>query len=265
MDAVHPLIQRQRELLRILNEERRLRHRELKNEGITQRTFTAGDLVIVKKQVKSRAADGIAAKIVFKSCGPYRVLEPANPGSYWVQKLPFLEGLGVPGKRVKESTARMEKIPSTLILHKRPDGADTRFASMRHPLTESPLEQFLGVTAHGNYRQAPALNNFAFDRIEDLWDEPLDVSGSDEEVTTETLEGPRVPLPEAVVPVPQGRRQALTSLYTTIRRLKDKLCFIQYQPDGQTTLGWFIVQVNLDRTNPIAATQQGVYWVHWLI
>jgi hypothetical protein len=41
-----------------------------------------------------QVAAGIAAKIVFKSWGPYRLLEPTNPGSYCIQKLPFLEGLG---------------------------------------------------------------------------------------------------------------------------------------------------------------------------
>jgi hypothetical protein len=48
-DAIHPLIANQRELLRILNVERRQRHRDLKNDGITKYTFTVGDLVIVRK------------------------------------------------------------------------------------------------------------------------------------------------------------------------------------------------------------------------
>jgi hypothetical protein len=49
-NAIHPLIANQRELLRILNEERRQRHRDLKNDSrIAERTFTAGDLVIVRK------------------------------------------------------------------------------------------------------------------------------------------------------------------------------------------------------------------------
>jgi hypothetical protein len=187
IDAVHPLIKRQQDLLRILNKERRLRHRELKNEGVTERQFYPGNLVLVKKQVRSRNALGIAAKIVFKSRGPYWVMEQANPGSYWLQKLPFLEGLGVPGRRMKESAARMEKIPSTLILHKRPDGADTRFASLLRPLTDSPLQNWIGAIEYGEYRQAPALNNFAFNKIKDLWDEPLDDSDkSEEDVPEET-------------------------------------------------------------------------------
>jgi hypothetical protein len=101
----------------------------MRNKGKTQRTFALGDIVIIKKRVQSKASQDKAATIVFKSSrGPYRVLEPANPGSYWIQKLPFLEGLGMPGGSVKESAPRLEKIPSMLVLHKRPDGADTHFA-----------------------------------------------------------------------------------------------------------------------------------------
>jgi hypothetical protein len=58
-DAIHPLIANQHQLLHILNEERRQRHRDLKNDSITKCTFTAGDLVIVQKQVKPNADRGI--------------------------------------------------------------------------------------------------------------------------------------------------------------------------------------------------------------
>jgi hypothetical protein len=44
--AIHPLIANQRALLRILNDERRQEHQDLKNDSITKPTFAAGDLVI---------------------------------------------------------------------------------------------------------------------------------------------------------------------------------------------------------------------------
>jgi hypothetical protein len=175
-DVIHPLIANQRELLRILHEERRQRHRDLKNDSITKRTFTAGDLVIVQKQVKSNVDRGIAGKIVFKSRGPYRVLEQANPGSYWIQKLPFLDGLGSTGRRVKESAARMERTPSTLVVHKRPDGADPRMASMRHPLVNNPVQKWLGAIDSGAYQPAAPTGNHAFVKIEDMWSDPVDES-----------------------------------------------------------------------------------------
>ena len=38
-------------------------------------TFDPGDIVIVRKQVKSDAAAGVSAKLIFRSKGPYRVIE----------------------------------------------------------------------------------------------------------------------------------------------------------------------------------------------
>jgi hypothetical protein len=158
----------------------------------------------------------------------------------------------------------MEKIPSTLILHKRPDGADTSFASLRRPLADSPLQQWLGAVDNGKYQQAPALNNFAFDRVKDLWDEPVDDSDDDSEREEEDPEQQAEP-DVARRPARMGRRQALTTLYEAIEQSTDKICFIQYQPDGQTTPRWFLVQVNLEQMDPVAAKQQGIYWVYWLI
>ena len=41
------LLRKQRELLHLINEERRERHRELKNASLNKRTFDTGDIVIV--------------------------------------------------------------------------------------------------------------------------------------------------------------------------------------------------------------------------
>ena len=262
-DAIHPLIANQRELLRILNEERRQRHRDLKNDSVTERKFAAGDLVIVRKQVKSNADRGIAGKIVFKSRGPYRVLEPANPGSYIIPKLPFLDNLGSMGRRVKESAARMERIPSTLVIHKRPDGADTRMASMRHPLVNNPVQKWLGAIDSGAYRPAAPTENHAFVKIEDMWSDPIDESDDEEEIETETI-----PLAEDLPTTradPPTRRRVLHQLYRSIFQSSDKLCFFAHQPAGQTTEAWYLVQVNLEKTDPVSAKELGRYWVHWMI
>ena len=96
----------------------RLRYRELHNKGKLMREFDTGDIVVVKNHVKSSRKDGVTQKLVFKTKGPYRVLEKAAPSSYWLQSFTFCEGLGRPGRKVKESAARMEKVPSTMVLHK---------------------------------------------------------------------------------------------------------------------------------------------------
>ena len=154
-EALSPLLYKQRQLLVILNAERRQRHNELRNEGMNTPTFDAGDLVIVRKQVKSDAAAGVSAKLIFKSKGPYRVIERIDESnSYKLQKLPFLQGMGVPGRIVKENAARMEKLPSTLVLHKRTDGADSRFAAMHRGLSRNPLSKWLGIPRYGAFQPA---------------------------------------------------------------------------------------------------------------
>ena len=262
-DAIHPLIANQRELLRILNDERRQRHRDLKNDSTTERIFAAGDLVIVRKQVKSNADRGIAGKIVFKSRGPYRVLEQANPGSYWIQKLPFLDGLGNVGRRVKESAARMERIPSTLVIHKRLDGADTRMASMRHPLVNNPVQKWLGAINSGAYKPAAITEAHAFVKVEDMWSDPIDESDEEEQAAAPTLTAAEEP--PSTRTRPPTRNRVLHQLYQSIYQSRNKLCFYAHQPEGQTTETWYLVQVNLDKTDPVSAKGLGRYWVHWMI
>ena len=71
---------------------------ELINKGKLMRDFDTGDLVVLRGQVKKIRRDMITHKLVFKQKGPYRVLEKDTPISYWLQSLPFCEGLGRPGR-----------------------------------------------------------------------------------------------------------------------------------------------------------------------
>jgi hypothetical protein len=65
-----------------LNKEQRERHRELKNQNRREQKFNPGALVIVRKQVQSKASKGRPEKLVFKPKGPYPVLEKAGEGLY---------------------------------------------------------------------------------------------------------------------------------------------------------------------------------------
>ena len=174
LDAASPLLYKQRQLLQVLNDKQRLRHRDLKNDGVKQRVFQPGDLVIVRKQVQSNSRKGISTKLVFRAKGPYRVLRQEKQASYILQKLPFLQGLEQPGKERKESAFRIEKIPSTLILHKKADGADTRFAQSRTPVSEAPLETWLSVLECGAYKQADNDPAWAFVKLDDMWSQEIE-------------------------------------------------------------------------------------------
>ena len=100
-DSASPLIFIQRELFNILLSESRLRHKEIYNKGKIMMEFNTGDLVLVRIQVKSTRKDGVAQKLSFKTKGPYRFLDNATPSSYWLQSLPFCEGIERPGRKVK--------------------------------------------------------------------------------------------------------------------------------------------------------------------
>ena len=58
----------------------------------------------------------------------------------------------MPGIKVKELTARMENIPSTMVIHKHIDGADNRFDTMAGTLTKYSFEKWLGVIRRGTYQ-----------------------------------------------------------------------------------------------------------------
>ena len=124
-ESALPLLRIQRLLLKVLNDERQERHRELKNRALTTKTFQEGDVVVVRRQVQSKADQQVSAKGQFRTKGPYRVLKQATPGSYWVQKVPFGRRCRQQvGKPRKARTVHMEQLPSTLCIHKRADGVD---------------------------------------------------------------------------------------------------------------------------------------------
>jgi len=55
IDTMFRLLKRQQMVLKILNEERRTYHRELKNNARKRRKFDTGDIVLVRKQIMSNA------------------------------------------------------------------------------------------------------------------------------------------------------------------------------------------------------------------
>ena len=75
LETMFPLWYKQKELLSLLVEENRDKHRAWKNKGKTRREFFPGDLVLIKRQVQSSAITGRPAKLRVKPRGPYRVLE----------------------------------------------------------------------------------------------------------------------------------------------------------------------------------------------
>jgi hypothetical protein len=185
VETVVPLWFQQKGLLKLLQETRRARHLQMKNENRTERKFNPGDLVLIRKQVKSSALEGRPEELTIKAKGPYRVLEKAGKSSYWLhQKLPALQGTNRKrGKQHKEAAFRMTKIPSTVIIHKRLDSTDTRLMRMKGEIVHNPLEQNLGLFDFRSYHQADPNAPYAFEQVNQIWQEDIDTdeSGNEED------------------------------------------------------------------------------------
>lgn len=255
LETNFPLWAQQSRLLQILIAERRERHRDMRNEGKSQRQFNPGDLVIIRKQVKSDATKGAPAKQKFKWKGIYRVLEKAGDKSYRVQKLPTIQGRGTPGTVQQYSSAVMEKIPSSLVVSKHLDTSDTRLVALDQPLIHNPLEQSLGFAQYGKYVRAPEGSEFAFDKIEDLWSIDLDPD-SDEEDRQE---------PTTTTPLTANQCVSAEELYQKLSDSRDKLMIIKLRTEPKVKHDWYVVQVDWDNCDELKAKQQGIYMARWLI
>ena len=91
-----------------------------------------------------------------------------------------------PEKKVKKSAAKMENIPSTMVLHKHVDVADTIFATMLGPLVNNPLGKWLGVIRRGTYQEVSEDSRWEYEPASDLWpDIEPDIESSNDGLTYE--------------------------------------------------------------------------------
>ena len=168
--------------LKLLVEDRRARHTALANKGRSKREFAPGDLVVVRRQVTSDASKGRPAKLRVRARGPYRVLEKAGEESYWIQRVPILQELNRrPGKKQKQAAWRLERIPSSVVVHKQLDSADARWVQRTATLKDNPLEHNLGFFDFGRYHKAAEDSKHAFEKVGELMGFEVDTDGEDSE------------------------------------------------------------------------------------
>ena len=270
--------------MKLLNEERREKHRELKNATRRQRLFEKDDLVIIRKQVKSNATLGRPEKLILKAKGPYRVIERAGEGRYRVQRLPAVQGLsGRKGKVITEAAIRMERIPSTVVIHKRIDTMDTRMATMKDPLVHNPLEKNLGFFEFGKFAKANPHSDHAFEKIVTMWNEEVENSSSDndeedtdireqgaaeedngDEAKEESVDNEdnkdKRGRSRGQFPIwrPKSTRQRLDELWKLIEKSKDKMCIIR-KADEKGKYEYHVIQIDMDETSERKAKQKGEY------
>ena len=70
---------------------------------------------------------------------------------------------------MKESAARMENIPSTMVFHKHVDGTDTRFTTISGPLANNNMVKCLRVIRRDFYQAAAEDSIWEYEPFSDLW------------------------------------------------------------------------------------------------
>ena len=214
------------------------------------------------KQVKSSIKYRVEPKLVLKTKGTCRVLDNVTPRSYWLHHLHFCEGLWRSTIKLKESAARMENIPSSMVLHKHVDGIDTILATMSGPLVKNHLGKWLGVIRIGSYQAEyeeiiweyelvsdlcsdidPASNSIVYGSINEGRKYQEDIDYQEHEVVSDPFSNPRMLI--------WGVQRALRQLKSEIESSKDKLFFINHTSAGSTKDKWNLIQVDMNQSYPV--------------
>jgi hypothetical protein len=183
----------------------------------------------------------------------------------------------------------MEKLPSTMVIHKRMD-TDTRLATMKEPLVHNPLEKNLGFFDFGKFTRANPESDHAFDKITALWNDEVDSSDDEcnvDNTTPDNLEPGNVgdkeekeetkedkeKRPETLTKKrgkqfptrrPQSTRQQLDELWRTIGKSRDKLCLIR-MADDTGKYKYHVVQIDMDERRELKAKRDGTYHARFWI
>jgi hypothetical protein len=184
-------------------------------------------------------------------------MDKESDKSYWVQKLPTVQGKGKPGTLQKYAASLMERIPSSLIVNKYLDTSDTRLSALGQELVPNPLEQNLGFFEFGKYVRAPPEAEFAFDRIEDLWSVDLEPDSDSEDDRTVPLSKRRKRNNSTVQPL---------TLYQQIEASKSKAVIIKVpENENNRRPQWYVALVDWDETDESSAKTKGIYKLRWLV
>jgi hypothetical protein len=217
-------------------------------------------------------------------------------------RIPVLQELNRrPGVKQKQAAWRLERIPSSVVVHKRMDTCDTRWVQQNANLTDNPLEHNLGFFDFGKYHKAPDTAKYAFDKVGDLLGYDLESDDEDDDDEgEENDDGPRDGEVSADIPKPSDndaqpssainvdqpkvtRQDVLviergatidTSCPPTVAHLqkqlveavkssKDKLFLIFRLRPGYKLRSWHLVQVDEEETNWRKAKAEGVYHVKY--
>ncbi len=200
-----------------------------------------------------------------------------------VQRIPILQSLNQhPGKPQKQPAWHLERIPSSVVVHKRVDSSDTRLLQQTTELKDNPLEHNLGFFDFGKYHKAADDANFAFEKVGDLL--AYDIDSDEESDDGEPANSGNTDAGDIVHPqdvdadvdrsvatatidttVPATEYQLRRDLVKEVKKSKDKLFIIRRARPGYRLSGWYIVQVDDQETNWRQAKDEGIYHVRFFV
>lgn len=97
----------------------------------------------------------------------------------------------------------MQRLPSTLVIHKHTDGADANWAAYRNAFSPAPLQHSLGAVEFGEYKKAEG-EKWAFEKIEQLWQEDLGIPETDSPEAITPEDPTTTPTVQAEPPTPKA-------------------------------------------------------------
>ena len=276
------LLKESREIYRVLIEEHRDMHRELKNAEVSKpRSFKFGDLVLIRRQVQSNKKKELVDKSQFVFTGPWRIIADLHNGSY------TLENVKHKGKTEKRHASMIELCPSYFIPQKSLIGADNSFSKINKDIHHKQFKD-AGVEEQPDSNIDPSLNytiNICelaleisttlppFPSISDLEKEYYDsiASPSEKIVDNEETIDSDDEIERTIQPLSNPpSNEASTDLSVLLPKIinsDDKLFFIAHKFTGQDRKEWKVVKVDLKTTmelNP-NVIEDGKFLVHILI
>ena len=279
------ILKESREIYRILIDEHRAMHREIKNSQIqVERKFKVGDIVLARKQVQSNKAKGKVDKSQYASSGPWIVILDYGNGTY------LLQHHKNKNKTEKRHASMIDLCPSYFLPQKPLAGTDNSYSEInkeiRHDRFKSAGISERPATSEAHLQQVftpdfrVLANDIAvslppFPTLQEL-DNELENSSdvnvqsntnieSEGEIHSNSPASPRNIL--ETEPEPPQLQHQLSILVPNIIASSDRLFFISHAYDGQRRKEWKIVKLDLKATmemNPQALTN-GKFLVNFLV
>ena len=135
-DVTLELLEKCREVYKVLIHEHRAYHRELRNAQVSKpHKFKKDDIVFTRVQVQSNKARGIVKKLQYVTRGPYRVINTLKSGSY-----ELLLSNGKSTAVIKKHGNEVFNCPREITPHQHLDCSDHKFGSINKPVVPHPYE-----------------------------------------------------------------------------------------------------------------------------